>query len=70
MIAARNTLHGTLHDLDNAELDLPALDMNLIAAAALAPKQRRWHLSYDCEGTPFDFDCQAPSSPEADHQGR
>ena len=64
------TRQGGLHDLDNSELGLPPLDMNLVAAAALAPKQRRWHLAYDCEGMPFEFDCAATSGHAADLLGR
>ena len=69
-MSAAHTRQGGLHDLDNSELGLPPLDMNLVVAAALAAQQRRWHLSYDCEGMPFDYDCLAPNSRAADLLGR
>ena len=65
---------GTLHDLDNIEfLERYPVDMNLVAAKALADldkRRRRYHLEFDCEGHPYIWDGEADSEGEAISLGR
>ena len=59
-------MNGTLHDLDNGEfLQRFPIDMNMVAAKALAPKMRRWHIEFDCDGPPFIWDGAAEHEEEA-----
>lgn len=43
------------------EIHLPALDMAAIAAKALAPKLRRWRITFDCDGKPYTVTVDAPT---------
>ena len=64
-------MSGTPHDLDNSEYPARVpVDMNLVAAQALAGMKRRWHLEFDCEGAPFIWDGPADSEAEAIALGR
>lgn len=46
------------------------LDMNAVAAQALAPKVRGWYLEYDCSGMNFRARVDARSMGEADAKAR
>ena len=53
----------------NQGRDCPArfpLDMNNIAAQALAPKVRRWRVGLDCDGKPYTWEGTAISPEMAD----
>lgn len=47
---------GSLHDFDNSELGGIALNMEEVAAMALAPKGAPvWRLDVECHGCPFKW---------------
>ena len=55
-----------LHDLSDEEFrERYPVDMGLVARAALAGMQRRWHIEFDAEGATFIWDGAADSETEA-----